>query len=67
MKDIATFVGQSGKVMAVIYEGAGFWKVNYGESDNPHSFSKVFTTEEEATQFASEFTSKGSKPTLLSE
>ena len=29
MKDIATFVGEAGKVMAVIYEGDGFWKVNY--------------------------------------
>jgi hypothetical protein len=67
MKDLATFVGESGKIMAVIYEGEGFFKVNYGTSENPASFSKVFMTESEATQFANEYTSKGSKPTLLSE
>jgi hypothetical protein len=67
MKDIATFVGEGGKIMAVIYEGQGFFKVNYGTSDNPSSFSKVFMTEEQATEFASDYTSKGAKPTLLSE
>jgi ribosomal protein L25 (general stress protein Ctc) len=67
MKDIATFIGDAGKIMAVIYEGDGFWKVNYGTSDNPASFSKVFMTESEATAFASGYTDKGSKPTLLSE
>jgi ribosomal protein L25 (general stress protein Ctc) len=67
MKDIATFVGEAGKIMAVIYEGEGFWKVNYGTADAPASFSKVFMTESEATQFAAEYTSKGNKPTLLSE
>ena len=67
MKDIATFIGEAGKIMAVIYEGDGFWKVNYGTSENPASFSKVFMTESEATSFASDYTSKGSKPTLLSE
>jgi hypothetical protein len=67
MKDIATFIGDAGKIMAVIYEGPGFWKVNYGTSDNPASFSKVFMTEEEATSFANDYTSKGSKPTFLSE
>jgi hypothetical protein len=67
MKDLATFVGEGGKVMAIIYEGEGFFKVNYGTSDAPASFSKVFMTESEATDFANEYTSKGSKPTLLSE
>jgi ribosomal protein L25 (general stress protein Ctc) len=67
MKDIATFVGQSGKIMAVIYEGEGYWKVNYGTSESPASFSKVFMTESEATQFAAEYTNKGSNPTFLSE
>jgi hypothetical protein len=69
MKDIATFVGGAGKIMAVIYEAddKSYWKVNYGTSDLPASFSKVFMTEEEATAFASEYTSKGSKPTFLSE
>ena len=67
MKDIATFIGEAGKIMAVIYEGDGFWKVNYGTSENPASFSKVFMTESEATSFASDYTSKGNKPTLLSE
>ena len=67
MKDIATFIGEAGKIMAVIYEGDGFWKVNYGTSENPASFSKVFMTESEATSFATEYTNKGNKPTLLSE
>jgi hypothetical protein len=67
MKDLATFVGEGGKIMAVIYEGEGFWKVNYGTSDNPASFSKVFMTESEATDFAAEYTNKGLKPTFLSE
>ena len=67
MKDIATFVGEAGKIMAVIYEGDGFWKVNYGTSDNPSSFSKFFMTEDEATTFASEYTNKGLKPSFLSE
>ena len=67
MKDIATFVGEAGKVMAVIYKGDGFWKVNYGTADAPASFSKVFMTESEATEFAANYTDKGLKPTLLSE
>jgi hypothetical protein len=67
MRDIATFVGEAGKIMAVIYEGDGFWKVNYGTAENPASFSKVFMTEAEATAFAAGYTDKGSKPTLLSE
>jgi hypothetical protein len=67
MKDLATFVGEGGKIMAVIYEGDGFWKVNYGTADNPSSYSKVFMTESEATTFASEYTNKGLKPTFLSE
>jgi hypothetical protein len=67
MKDLATFVGDGGKIMAVIYEGEGFFKVNYGTSDAPASFSKVFMTESEATQFASDYTNKNSKPTFLSE
>jgi len=53
--------------MAVIYEGDGFWKVNYGTADAPASFSKVFMTESEATEFAANYTDKGLKPTLLSE
>ena len=67
MKDLATFVGEGGKIMAVIYEGEGFFKVNYGTSDAPASFSKVFMTESEATQFASDYTNKNSIPTFLSE
>ena len=42
-------------------------KVNYGTAENPASFSKVFMTENEATDFAVEYTNKGNKPTLLSE
>jgi len=69
MKDIATFVGEAGKIMAVIYEAddKSYWKVNYGTSELPASFSKVFMTESEATAFAAEYTNKGLKPTFLSE
>ena len=69
MKDIATFVGGAGQLMAVIYEAddKSFYKVNYGTPQNPYSFSKVFMTESEAEQFANEFTNKGNKPVLLEE
>jgi hypothetical protein len=70
MKDIATFVGSSGKSVAVIYEGddggVKFYHVNYGAPDSIKGF-KVFMTEEDATNFASKYTDTGSKPTLLSE
>lgn len=67
MKDIATFFGEAGKIMAVIYEGEGFWKVNYGTSEAPASFSKVFMTESDATAFAVEYTNRGNQPTFLAE
>jgi len=69
MRDIATFVGEAGKIMAVIYEAEdkSYWKVNYGTSDLPASFSKVFMSENDATAFAVEYTNKGLKPTFLSE
>jgi ribosomal protein L25 (general stress protein Ctc) len=69
MKDLATFVGAGGKIMAVVYEAEdkSYWKVNYGTSDTPASFSKMFMTESEATEFAIQYTDKGNKPTLLSE
>ena len=69
MKDIATFVGGSGKFMAIICEAEdkSYYKVNYGTPQNPHSFSKVFMTESDAEQFANEFTNKGNKPVLLEE
>jgi len=70
MKDIATFVGDAGKSVAIIYEGndggVTFYQVNYGLSDSPKSF-KVFMTEAEATQFATKYTDAGNKPTFLSE
>jgi hypothetical protein len=71
MKDLATFVGQGGKSVAIIYEGDEggvlFYKVNYGTPEAPQSFSRVFMTEEAATEFANQITSENSKPTLLSE
>jgi len=70
MKDIATFVGNSGKSVAIIYEIFNeqnrFYQVNYGASDFAKSF-KVFVTESEATEFAIKYTDTGSKPTFLSE
>ena len=70
MKDIATFVGESGKSVAIIYEGddggVRFYQVNYGTPDSQKAF-KVFMTEEDATNFASKYTDTGNKPTLLSE
>jgi hypothetical protein len=67
MKDLATFIGGGGKTKAIIYEGDGFWKVNYGPVGEPTTFSKVFMSESAATEFAVEYTDKGNKPTLLSE
>jgi hypothetical protein len=69
MKDIATFVGEAGKIMAIVYEAddKSYYKVNYGTVDAPASFSKVFMTEDEATAFAAGYTDKNSKPTFLSE
>lgn len=69
MKDIATFVGGAGQLIAVIYEAEdkSFYKVNCGTPQSPHSFSKVFMSESEAEQFANEFTNKGNKPVLLEE
>ena len=69
MKDIATFVGGSGKFMAIICEAEdkSYYKVNYGSAQQPYSFSKVFMDELEATNFATEYTNRGNKPTLLTE
>jgi hypothetical protein len=70
MKDIATFVGDSGKTVAIIYEGddggVKFYQVNYGDINSPRAH-KVFMTENEATNFAAKYTDVGNKPTLLSE
>jgi hypothetical protein len=41
--------------------------VNYGTPQQPYSFSKVFMDELEATNFATEYTNRGNKPTLLTE
>jgi len=69
MKDIATFVGGSGKFMAIICEAEdkSYYKVNYGTSRYPYSFSKVFMDESEATNFATEYTDRGNNPVLLEE
>ena len=73
MRDIATFVGNSGESVAIIYEfkgspvSEGYWKVNYGNPSSKQLMSKIFMTENEATDFAVEYTNKGNKPTLLSE
>ncbi len=69
MKDIATFIGGAGQLMAVIYEAddKSYYKVNYGTSRYPYSFSKVFMDESEATNFATEYTDRGNKPVLLEE
>jgi len=69
MKELTTFVGSGGKSMAIIYEAddQSYWKVNYGESSAPHSLSRIFMTESEATEFASMITNNGNKPTFLSE
>lgn len=70
MRDIATFVGDSGKSVAIIYEGddggVKFYQVNYGTPDSQKAF-KVFMTESEATSFAAKYTDVGNKPIFLSE
>jgi hypothetical protein len=74
MKEIATYMGGSGNYVATIYEvdngGATCYTVSCARRDlkiNPSSFSKVFMTEEDASNFASEFISSGNKPTFLTE
>ena len=71
MKEIATYIGGAGKYIAAVYEGddggVTFYKVNYGTSSNPYSFSKVFMNEEAASNFAAGYISKGDEPTLLKE
>jgi hypothetical protein len=73
MKDVATFVGNSGDVIAIIYEGDGFYKVNYGsvlKSDGKPGIplmSQIFKTESEAEKFAAEYTNKGNSPVFLNE
>ena len=70
MKDIATFIGESGGVMAVVYEAddKSYWKVNYGPViAEATTFHKIFLSETDATNFAINYTDKGLKPTFLSE
>ena len=73
MRDIATFVGNSGESVAIIYEfkgspvSEGYWKVNYGNPSSKQLMSKIFMTENEATNFAAEWTNQKSNPTLLNE
>jgi hypothetical protein len=71
MKEIATYMGGAGKYIAAIYEGndggVTFYQVNYGPQSNLHAFSKVFMTEEAASNFAAGYISKGDEPTLLNE
>jgi hypothetical protein len=73
MKDVATFVGNSGDIVAIIYEGDGFYKVNYGsvlKSDGKPGIplmSQIFKTESDATKFAAEYTNKGNSPVFLNE
>ena len=69
MKELTTFMGNSGKSMAIIYEAPDrtYWKVNFGETSAPHTFSRIFMTESEAIDFASMITNDGSEPSLLNE
>lgn len=73
MRDVATFVGNAGETVAIIYEfepsavAEGYWKVNYGNPTQKQLMSKIFMTEDEATKFASEFTNKNNTPVFLSE
>ena len=74
MKEIATFLGGSGKYMATLYEvddgGVTCYTVSCAQKNsklNAEGFSKVFMTEQEAETFALNFISKDSKPEFLSE
>ena len=68
MKEIATYMGGGGKYIAEVLEGddggVTFYQVNYGIPSS-QTFSKVFMSEEAASNFAAEYISKGSEPTLL--
>jgi len=74
MKELSTFVGGAGKYMATVFEnddgGVTCYTVSCVEANgkiNSKAFSRVFMTEESATNFAAEFTHKGNTPSLLNE
>ena len=71
MREIATYLGGAGKYIAAVFEGddggVTFYKVNYGSQSDPYSFSKVFMTEEAASNFAAAYISKRDESTLLNE
>jgi hypothetical protein len=70
MKEIATFIGGSGKFVAAIYQQeGGMFQVNLSEDSSgvKSTSSKIFRTEEDATTYAEVFTSKGNQSRLLNE
>ena len=68
MKDIATFVAESGQKTAVIFESEdkSMYRVDYGFGNSPKAM-KFFKSEHEATQFAENYAFGGQGPTLLNE
>lgn len=70
MKDIATFVGDSGKTVAVIYEqDGGMFQVNLSEDTGggKHVFSRIFKTEDDAVTYAEGFVFGNNQARFLSE
>jgi hypothetical protein len=74
MKELTTFIGGAGNYMATVFEmddgGVTCYTVSCVEANgkiNSKAFSKVFMSEESATNFAVEYTHKGNTPSLLNE
>lgn len=67
MKEIATFMAESGDKVAIISESVdgSLFRVNYGTQQIKST--KFFHTEEEATDFATNFAFPDNKPKLLKE
>ena len=68
MKDIATFVAESGQKVAIIFESEdkSMYRVDYGQNNSAKAM-KFFKSEHDATAFAEQYAFGGQGPTLLNE
>ena len=70
MKDIVTFVGDSGKIVAAVYEqDGGMFQVNLSEdtNGNKRAFTKFFNKEDDATSYAENYVFGNNQSQFLSE
>ena len=68
MRDIATFMAESGQKVAVIFESEdkSIYRVDYGPNNSAKAM-KFFRNEHDATHFAEQYAFGGQGPTLLNE